>query len=53
MKVEDEDKIRKALLKKALGYNASEVTEEYARFIVGLSYEYRKELKQMFKETFA
>ncbi len=29
MKVEDEDKIRKALLKKALGYNASEITEEY------------------------
>lgn len=28
--VEDEDKIRKALLKKALGYNASEVVEEYS-----------------------
>lgn len=27
--VEDEDKIRKALLKKALGYNADEVIEEY------------------------
>lgn len=26
----DEDKIRKALLKKALGYNASEVAVEYA-----------------------
>ena len=29
-KVEDEDKIKKALLKRALGYNASEVVEEYA-----------------------
>lgn len=28
--MEDEDKIRKALLKKALGYNASEVVEEYS-----------------------
>lgn len=28
--MEDEDKIRKALLKKALGYNADEVVEEYA-----------------------
>ena len=28
--MEDEDKIRKALLKKALGYNASETVEEYA-----------------------
>ncbi len=27
--MEDEDKIRKALLKKALGYNADEVIEEY------------------------
>lgn len=27
--MEDEDKIRKALLKKALGYNANEITEEY------------------------
>ena len=26
----DEDKIRKALLKKALGYSADEVVEEYA-----------------------
>lgn len=28
--MEDEDKIRKALLKKALGYSADEVVEEYA-----------------------
>lgn len=28
--MKDEDKIRKALLKKALGYNASEVVEEYS-----------------------
>lgn len=28
-KVEDEDKIRKALLKKALGYNENEVVEEW------------------------
>ena len=28
--MDDEDKIRKALLKKALGYNADEVIEEYA-----------------------
>lgn len=28
--VNDEDKIRKALLKKALGYNTDEVIEEYA-----------------------
>ncbi len=28
--VEDEDKIKKALLKKALGYNASETVEEYS-----------------------
>lgn len=28
--MEEEDKIRKALLKKALGYNASEVVEEYS-----------------------
>ena len=27
--MEDEDKIKKALLKKALGYNASETVEEY------------------------
>ena len=29
IKVEDEDKIKQALLKKALGYSASEVVEEY------------------------
>lgn len=29
-KVNDEDKIRKALLKKALGYDANEVVEEYS-----------------------
>lgn len=28
--MEEEDKIKKALLKKALGYNASEVVEEYS-----------------------
>lgn len=28
--MEDEEKIRNALLKKALGYNADEVVEEYA-----------------------
>lgn len=28
--MDDEDKIRKALFKKALGYNADEVIEEYA-----------------------
>lgn len=28
-KVEEEDKIKKALLKKALGYNADECVEEY------------------------
>lgn len=28
--MEDEDKIRKALLRKALGYNADEVVEEYS-----------------------
>ena len=28
--MEDEDKIRKALLKKALGYSADEVVEEYS-----------------------
>ncbi len=28
--MEDEDQIRSALLKKALGYNADEVVEEYA-----------------------
>lgn len=28
--MDEEDKIRKALLKKALGYNASEVVEEYS-----------------------
>jgi len=28
--VEEEDKIKKALLKKALGYNADEIVEEYA-----------------------
>ena len=27
--MDDEDKLRKALLKKALGYNADEVVEEY------------------------
>ena len=29
-KVEEEDKIKKALLKKALGYSADEVVEEYS-----------------------
>ena len=28
-------------------------TEEYAKFIVGLAIDYKKELKEMFKETFA
>ena len=28
-------------------------TEEYAKFIIGLAIDYKKELKQMFKETFA
>ncbi len=28
-------------------------TEEYAKFIVGLAIDYKKEIKQMFKETFA
>ena len=28
-------------------------TEEYAKFIIGLSIDYKKELKQMFKEIFA
>lgn len=28
--MEEEDKIRKALLKKALGYDANEIVEEYA-----------------------
>ena len=28
-------------------------TEEYAKFIIGLSIDYKKELKEMFKETFA
>lgn len=28
--MEEEDKIKKALLKKALGYNADEIVEEYA-----------------------
>lgn len=27
-------------------------TEEYAKFIIGLAIDYKKELKQMFKETF-
>lgn len=33
--MEDEDKIKKALLKKALGYNADEVIEEYTFDEVG------------------
>ena len=28
-------------------------TEEYAKFIIGLSIDYKKEIKEMFKETFA
>ena len=28
-------------------------TEEYAKFIIGLAIDYKKEIKQMFKETFA
>ena len=28
------------------------ILEEYAKFIIGLSIDYKKELKKMFKETF-
>ena len=28
------------------------ILEEYAKFIIGLSIDYKKEIKKMFKETF-